>query len=118
MRERSVEWLRQQELNKRFCVCRDAERSHVSDPDSENQIVADSWKHAWVWMGDGFRADEQGFSFRSLPTPRREGPDDPFSFITPVYTCYRYSWANVTGVFEGKDGYVYIFAHATGDGGS
>jgi len=111
MQERSIEWLKKQELNRRFTVCKDSDRKLVHDKDFEDWIVTDSWKHVSTCGGDGFTTDDEGFTFSSMPTLLPKDPKNPFPFIQPIYSRYRCSWKNVTAVFEGEGGgaWIYIF---------
>jgi len=115
MKLRSIEWLKQQQINKRFTICRESDRPHVNDSNFEDWIVTDAMKHASTWGGDGFSIkNEDGFNFCGQPTPRPDSghADRPFPYIEPVYTCFFCPWENVTAVYEGADGWIYIF---TGD---
>jgi hypothetical protein len=109
MQERSIDWLKQQQINKRFTVCKDSDRVHVSDPTFEDWIVTEAQKRVATEIGDGFKADDSGFTYCSMPFPRPDDPADPFFFIKPVYSLYRCDWKHVTGVFQGENGRVYIF---------
>lgn len=115
MQKRSIDWLRDQEISKRFLVCREQEISCVQDENFEDWIEAEAIKRFLVMGGDGFESSENGFSFCDwvqLP----EVKDDPFPFIQPVYARWSCSWSDVRAVYQGKHGRIYIFVkNARGD---
>ncbi len=108
MHERSIAWLREQKINKKFLVCQERDRTHIFDPDFENWIQKDSWKRPSTCWGDGFETYDHGFSFCNQAPPMERKDDDPFPFIEPIYARYRCPWEHITAIYE-SSGTVYIF---------
>lgn len=109
MQKRSVAWLKEQNLNKRFLVLADEHRARVTDPEFENWVDNHARQSGLTWWGDGFQTTDHGFSFCSMPAEVRRSAEDPFLHIQPVYTRYSCPWEYVTAIYEAPGGFVYIF---------
>ena len=109
MQQRDISWLKTQEINKKFTVCKEADQKHVNDVNFEDWIVTEGQKRPATMFGDGFKTDETGFSFCwDIDVPPKK--NDPFPFIEPIYARFKCPWEHVMAIYESDSGRVYIFA--------